>query len=372
MKVALVHDWLTGMRGGEKCLEILCDVFPEADIYTLICQKSRLSPSIRKMNIHTSFLQKLPYITKYYRYTLPIMPLMIEQFELKNYDLVISSSHCVAKGIKTNNNACHICYCFTPMRYIWDQSSHYFNETNANPVTRSVFSFVKKYLQTWDIKSSKRVDHFVAISQHVSKRIKKFYDRESDLIYPPVNTNFFKISDKVDDYYLMVSAFAPYKKIDLAINAFNRLGYPLKIIGSGQCEGYLRRIARPNIEFPGALSDEEIKNYYSRCKAFIFPGEEDFGITPLEAQASGRPVIAFAKGGALETVIPYENNQETPTGFFFHEQTENALVEAVKNYEKVANKFDKKKIREHACRFDQSVFKAKIKKYIDDKMSVKE
>jgi len=369
LKVALVHDWLTGMRGGEKCLEVFCDIFPDASLYTLICKKNNLSSSIKKTNIRTSNLQVFPFVERYYRYLLPIMPVVIEQFDSKGYDLILSSSHCVAKGIRTEKNSCHICYCYTPMRYIWDQSSQYFNKTNAGLVTRFVFPWVKKYLQNWDIKSAEDVDHFIAISQHVSKRIKKFYNRESVVIYPPVNTNFFELSDSVGDYYLVVSAFAPYKRIDLAINAFNQLGYPLKIIGTGQCEKQLRQMAGPNIEFLGSLNDEEIKHYYSKCKAFIFPGEEDFGITPLEAMASGRPVIAFGKGGALETVIPFTNENNSPTGLFFEEQTAESLVGAVQQFEKVENKFDSKKIREHTLKFDREIFEKKIREFINKKMN---
>lgn len=375
LKIAIVHDWLTGMRGGEKCLEALCCIFPDAHIYTLICKKDRLSPPIRKMDIRTSCLQLLPFIDKYYRYLLPIMPMVIERFKLRDYDLVISSSHCIAKGVKIGGNIPHVCYCYTPMRYIWDQSSQYFNRTNTGLIARIIFPLVKKYLQNWDIKSSERVDHFVAISQNVSGRIKKIYNRESEVIYPPLNTQFFELAESIGDYYLIVSAFAPYKRIDLAIKAFNQLGHSLKIIGGGQCEKYLRQIAGPNIEFLGYLNDEETKRYYSQCKAFIFPGEEDFGITPLEAQASGRPVIAFGKGGALETVIPFtpltgSNDAHMSTGIFFYEQTVDALVEAVRYFEKINHQFDSKKIREHAYKFDQSVFHKRIKEYINDKMSV--
>jgi len=298
-----------------------------------------------------------------------MMPTAIEQFELKGYDLILSSSHCVAKGIKTDNNSLHICYCHTPMRYIWDLSSQYFSKTNAGPVTRFIFPFVKKYLQNWDVKTSEKVDYFIANSKNVSERIKRIYNRNSVVIYPPVNTNFFEISDSVDDYYLVVSAFAPYKRIDLAIKAFNRLGYPLKIIGSGQCEKQLRKIAGPNIEFLGDIKKEGIKHYYSKCKAFIFPGEEDFGITPIEAMASGRPVIAFGKGGALETVIPLTNENNSPTGLFFEKQTADALVEAVQQFEKIENKFDSKKIRNHTLKFDREVFEKKIREFIDKKIT---
>ena len=368
MKVALVHDWLTGMRGGEKCLEVFCDIFPDADLYTLICKKNSLSSSINKMHIKAAKLQSFPFVEKYYRYLLPIMPTAIEQFKLKGYDLILSSSHCVAKGIITDKNSLHICYCHTPMRYIWDLSSQYFSKTNTGPVTRFIFPFVKKYLQNWDIKSSEKVDYFIANSKNVSERIKRIYNRNSDVIYPPVNTKFFELSDNVDDYYLIVSAFAPYKRIDLAIKAFNQLGYPLKIIGGGQCERQLRQMAGPNIKFLGFIEEKKIKQYYSRCKAFIFPGEEDFGITPLEAMSSGRPVIAFGKGGALETVIPFDSDNDNGTGIFFHEQAEKSLIGAIQKFEKIEGKFNSKKIRNHTLQFDREVFEKKIKEFIDEKM----
>ncbi len=370
MKTAIVHDWLTGMRGGEKCLEILCELFPDADLYTLLHIKGKMSEQIEGMNIITSFLQKLPFVEKRYRYYLPIMPFAIERFDMSRYDLIISSSHCVAKGIVKRPATCHICYCHTPMRYIWDMYHHYFGNGRLGWLSRKAIPLFRDYLRKWDVSSADRVDYFITISENVLLRIKRHYNRESEIIYPPVNTDFFTPLGDDGDYYLMVTAFAPYKRIDLAIEAFNILGYPLKIIGTGQDEKRLKGIAMQNIEFPGWIPDQEIRGYYARCKAFIFPGEEDFGITPLEAQSAGRPVIAYGKGGALETVIPIQKNDHrslSPTGVFFYEQTVESLIEAVKYFEDNGSSFNKEKIREHARRFDRSIFKGRIEGVIRDK-----
>lgn len=332
MKVALVHDWLTGMRGGEKVLEAICELFPQADLYTLLHIKGSVSSIIEKRKIFTSFLQYLPDIERKYRYYLPLMPQAIERVDLSEYDIVISSSHCVAKGVKVKDKTLHICYCHTPMRYIWDMYPIYFKK--ANIYVRIIMKILRKYLQKWDLKSSTRVNYFIANSENVRKRIQKHYNRESKVIYPPVDTDFFVPSNsrfKSKSYYLIVSAFAPYKKIDLAIEAFNYLRYPLKIIGVGQEEKRLRKIAKKNIEFLGWVSKEELREHYQNCKALIFPGEEDFGIVAVEAQACGTPVIAYGKGGITETVIPIQDHSDSPTGVFFYEQTPLALIEAVKN-----------------------------------------
>lgn len=358
------------MRGGEKCLEILCELFPDADLYTLLHIKGKMSEQIEGMNIITSFLQKLPFVEKRYRYYLPIMPFAIERFDMSRYDLIISSSHCVAKGIVKRPATCHICYCHTPMRYIWDMYHHYFGNGRLGWLSGKTIPLFRDYLRKWDVSSADRVDYFITISENVLLRIKRHYNRESEIIYPPVNTDFFTPLGDDGDYYLMVTAFAPYKRIDLAIEAFNILGYPLKIIGTGQDEKRLKGIAMQNIEFPGWIPDQEIRGYYARCKAFIFPGEEDFGITPLEAQSAGRPVIAYGKGGALETVIPIQKNDHRslpPTGVFFYEQTVESLIEAVKYFEDNGSSFSKEKIREHARRFDRSIFKGRIEGVIRDK-----
>lgn len=372
MRVAIVHDWLTGMRGGEKVLEVLCELFPDADLYTLIHLKGSVSKTIEKMKIKTSFLQWLPFIERRYRYYLPLFPFAIEQFNLDGYDLVLSSSHCVAKGVKKKPDTLHICYCYTPMRYVWDMYDIYFGRERSNPITRVIMNTTAHYLRRWDLSSCGRVDEFIAISHHVAKRIRRHYHRKAEVIYPPVNCSFYHSNDLGDSYYLIVSAFAPYKRIDLAIEAFNHLNLPLKIIGTGQEEKRLKKEAGHNIEFLGWKPDGELINYYAGCKALIFPGEEDFGIVPVEAMACGKPVIAYGKGGVLETVIPVNQEQEAwgkgqgenPTGIFFYEQTPEDLIGAVRFFEKSAHQFDRGRIRNHALRFDRSVFNQRIRKFI--------
>ena len=383
MKIAIVHDWLTGMRGGEKCLEVFCRLYPEADLFTLLHIPGTVSPAIEGMRIKTSFLQTLPGVGQNYRYYLPVMPLAIGQFDLSPYQLVLSSSHCVAKGVTAGKDSLHICYCYTPMRYIWDQYDAYFGPAGSGALAAAAMRVLRPRLKAWDIRSSRGVDHFVAISRHVQKRIQACYRRDAAVVYPPVDTKFYSPTGETpEDFFLMVSAFAPYKRLDLAVEAFKKLGYPLKIIGSGQQLQRLQGAAAPNIEFLGWRSDEEIRSHYARCRAFIFPGEEDFGITPLEAQGMGRPVIAFSRGGALETIIPEkhswkpgwdipEDKTEHPTGVFFHEQTPEALVSAVRFFESIENRFDPGQIRTHACRFDVEMFSHRIQAYIENKISLR-
>ena len=371
MKVALVHDWLTGMRGGEKVLEVFCELFPDADLFTLLHIKGSVSKLIEDRNIKTSFIQKFPFVEKRYRYYLPLFPSAIEQFDLRGYDLILSSSHCVAKGVIPSHDAVSISYVHTPMRYVWDMYHDYFGRGRAGILTRLVMLFVANYLRRWDIDSTNRCDYLIANSGHVAGRIKKHYNRNADVIYPPVGIKRLNISDTVGDYFLIVSAFAPYKRIDIAIEAFNKLGLPLKIVGTGQDERRLKKMAGKNIEFLGWRDESELVELYSRCRALVFPGEEDFGIVPVEAMASGRPVIAYGKGGALETVIPLEGSrvkgQESPTGIFFYEQTRDSLIEAVRIFEKNSNKFDSKAIRNSALKFDRDIFKENIRGYIAEK-----
>ena len=362
MKVAFIHDWLNGMRGGERCLEALCELYPAADLYSLFYERGKLLPTIESHRIQTSFVQKLPFVFKKYRHYLPLFPVAIEQFDLREYDLVVSLSHCVANGVITRPNACHIGYTFTPMRYAWDLYFDYFGGKRAGRVSKWIIPYFMNYLRMWDVAASRRVDHFVAISEHIRKRIEKHYRRPADVIYPPVNTDFYTPSDAPpEDFYLIVSAFAPYKKLDLAIEAFTRLQKPLKIIGQGQEGGLLTSQTAPNIEFLGALSDEQVREYYRRCRALLFPGEEDFGIVPVEVQACGRPVIGFAKGGLLETTV------ERDTAVYFHDQTPDALIAAVNTFEQMS--FSPAAIRANAVRFAKARFQQEMQAYIEQKLA---
>ncbi len=369
MKLALVHDWLTGMRGGERCLEVFCELFPNADIYTLLWLKGSVSATIEQHPIRTSFIQHLPFSATHYRYYLPLFPRAIESFDFSGYDLVISLSHCVAKGVRVPESTCNLSYMFTPMRYVWDQYESYFAKGEAGWLTRVAMGFARPWLQKLDVMSSRRVHGFVAISEHVAGRIQRYYDTPATVVYPPVNWQSFQASKENDGFFLMVTAFAPYKKVDLAIRVANRLNIQLKIIGKGQEEKYLKRLAGSSVEFLGWKSDEQVREYYRKCLALLFPGEEDFGIVPLEAMASGKPVIAFGKGGVLETVIPLNpmnSIEETlhPTGVFFYEQTVNGLIDAIQLFEKERSKFQPEAIRDHVKRFDRESFKDRINQVI--------
>lgn len=359
MKVALIHDWMTGMRGGEKVLELLCRIYPKAKIFTLVHYKNSMSPVIEEMDIQQSELLNLPFARAHFRSYLPLFPRYIERFDLSGFDLIISSSHCVAKGIRVPEGALHISYCYTPMRYMWDMYEEY--KRGKSIFVKAFMAANKNYLRKWDVKSSQRVDHFVAISNHVADRIKRHYQRESDIIYPPVNTDFYTLDEKAEteEFYLIVSALVPYKRVDLAINAFKKSGKELVVIGTGSDEKHIKGMGAANIRILGNLHDEELRNYYRRAKALIFPGEEDFGITPLESMACGRPVIAFARGGALETVI------EGKTGVFFREQTEEALIEAVDNFETMS--FTSSVSRRRALEFSNEIFMENIREFVDQR-----
>lgn len=359
MKIAIIHDWLVTMRGGEKVLEALCETYPHADLYTLFCLKDKISPPIKNMRIITSFIQNLPFSKQNFRFYLPLFPFAIERFDLTNYDLVISTSHCVAKGIIAGSNTSHICYCLTPMRYIWDFEDDYFGRLKSSWVTKKLIRLLLIYLRGWDKTTSSRVDKFIASSKNIANKIKKYYERESVIIYPPIETDYFILSaeQKVDDYFLIVSALVPYKRIDIAVEAFNKIGYKLKIVGDGALRKHLQKKAHSNIEFLGWVDKKALRNLYQTCKALIFPQEEDFGITALEAQACGRPVIAYGKGGVLETVI------NKKSGLYFNEQTPDSLINAIKEFTEL--KFDVNFIRENALRLNnKETFKENIKKFI--------
>jgi glycosyltransferase involved in cell wall biosynthesis len=364
MRVALVHDWLTGMRGGERCLEVFCELFPQADLFTLLHVPGRVSPVIENRRIVTSFVQRLPSAATRYRHYLPLFPAAIARFDLRGYDVVLSSSHCVAKAAPAPPRALHVCYCLTPMRYVWDMYDDYFVR-GAGLLTRALMPPVAAALRRWDRATSRRVHHFVAISRYVADRIHRAYGRSADVIYPPVDVQRFRLAEEGDgEFYLVVSALAPYKRLELALEAANRLGRRLVVVGTGPEERRLRKRAGPTVEFLGWRDDAEVADLYRRCRAVLFPGLEDFGIVPLEAMASGRPVIAFAAGGALETVVPLGAG-EPPTGVLFHEQTVEGLVTAIQTYERAAQLFEPKALRAHAETFDRPRFKERVAAYLE-------
>ncbi|MGB8952706.1 MAG: glycosyltransferase [Candidatus Aminicenantales bacterium] len=363
VKVALVHDWLTGQRGGEKVLEVLAEIFPQAPIYTLFHFPGTQVEHIEEREIRTSFIQKLPFLKKRYRYYLPLFPLASELFDLQDYDWIISSSHCAVKGVIPHPDALHISYIHSPVRYAWNQYYSYFSQKRLSFFTRICIPPVIHYLRGWDESSSSRVDHFIANSRNTARRIWKYYRRRSDVICPPVDTHFFRPAEKVPEksYYLIVSALVPYKRIDLAIAAFNRSGGELRIVGQGPEYKRLKKMARANITFFGSLEARDLLRFYQEARALIMPGEEDFGITALEAQASGTPVIAYGRGGACETVIPER------TGVFFPELKVESLLGALDNFQGM--EFNKETLRDNAMEFSREAFKKRLSLYLGKKWS---
>jgi glycosyltransferase involved in cell wall biosynthesis len=355
MKVALVHDWLTGMRGGEKVLEIFCQLFPDATLFTLIHHKGSMSPTIEAMNIVESDLPTMPLAHDYFRHYLSLFPRFIEDLDLSGYDLILSSSHCVAKGVHSDPGAIHVCYSHTPMRYVWDMYEEYVS--GRGPLVKGFLGASRAYLQGWDSDTAKRVDHFIANSNHVADRISRHYGRSSTVIHPPVDTEYFTPGPGQEgDYYLIVSALVPYKKVDMAVKAFRGSGKELVVIGSGSDEKRIRNLGGENITILGNVDDQQILSYYRGAKAFIFPGEEDFGITPLESMACGTPVIAYRRGGALETVV------EGETGLFFDQQTPEALMAAVDNF--AGMKFTVETVRARALQFSKLTFRDQISEFL--------
>ncbi len=347
MPVALIHDWLTGMRGGEKVLEALCELQPEADIFTLVHRPGTVSATIERHRIHTSLVQRLPLAATQYRRYLPLFPFAVEQFDLDRYDLVVSSSHCAAKAVIPTGRARHICYCHSPMRYAWDQFDAYFGPQRVGPLaSRWFYRPVMARLARWDAATATRVDRFVANSRHVAGRIARYYNRQASVVYPPVDTVFYHpAAVPPESHFLIVSALVPYKRIDLAIEACRRVGAGLRIVGDGPDREQLERQAGGVAEFLGSVSNEAIRDEYRRARAVILPGEEDFGIVPVEAQACGRPVVALGCGGALDTVIDGE------TGVLFPEATPQSLAAALERV--TVMPFDDATIRAHAERFSR-------------------
>lgn len=364
MRVAIVHDWCVVYGGAERVLEQIIDCYPEADLFTLIDHVPEEQRGFLRGNKpKTSFLQNIPFVTHLYRKLLFLMPFAVEQFDLGGYDLVISSSYCVAKGVLTGPNQVHVCYCHSPMRYAWDHYHDYLREGGLERGLRSVIARRMLHrIRTWDVRSSNTVDRFIANSQFVQARISKFYRRSSEIVYPPVETGLFRVREDKEEYYVSAGRFVPFKRLDIAVDAFTRMpDKRLVILGDGPEMQKLRAKAGPNVEFLGFQSPEVMNHYLSRAKAFIFPSEEDFGIVPLEAQACGTPVIAYGSGGALETVVGLGTKaalESAPTGIFFEDQNATSLIAAVSRFEATADRFAPRAISEHAARFGPRAFRA--------------
>lgn len=357
MKVAIVHYWLVGMRGGEKVLEALCQMYPEADIYTHVYVPEMVSETIRKHRVVSTFINRLPRARRMYKTYLPLMPIALEQLDLRGYDLILSSESGPAKGIIAPPHALHVCYCHTPMRYIWNMFHDY--REGAGVLTRLAMPSLAHYLRLWDVASAARVDSFVANSTTVAGRIRRYYGLDAIVIHPPVDTAAFSPcpSSELGDYYLMAGELVSYKRPDLAVRAFNELKLKLVVIGGGEMLSEIRRLAGPTVSVLGPQPFESLKHHYARCRALIFPGEEDFGMVPVEAMASGRPVLAFGRGGATETVA---NNE---TGLFFDEQTVGAITESVARFSSMT--FQPEAIIAHAQQFGREPFIRKMRSHID-------
>lgn len=363
MRVALVHDWLTGMRGGERVLEALCELFPDADLFTLMHVPGSTTPFIEKRRVTTSPIQWLPMAQRLYREYLPLFPAAIEHFDLDGYDLVISCSHCAAKSVVVTGRSRHVCCCLTPMRYAWDQFDAYFGPERVGRLTSQALRPVMAALARWDRSTAHRVHRYLAISQYVARRIALYYNRPSTIVYPPVDTTFYRPGAAPADSssFLIVSALVPYKRVDLAIRAARRAGVPLTIVGDGPERAALEPLGGPNVRFLGWRPNEEIRELYQTSIAAVLPGEEDFGIVPIEAQACGRPVVALGRGGAVETVL------DGSTGVLVPEPTEEALADGMRSV--LARTWDSTAIRAHAERFSRERFVQEMTSIIDDTLA---
>jgi len=357
MKIALVHDYLVQYGGAERVLEAFTELFPYAPIYTLIYDEEAMHGVFSDKRIYTSFLQRFPFSHKRHRFFPPLMPLAIEQFDFSKYDIVLSDSSSYAKGILTRPETLHICYMHTPMRYAWDDCQKYTQDFGFPTFIKKIVPFLMSPIRLWDRSSADRVDHFLTNSQFVSKRIKKYYDKESLVVHPPVNVDRFFLSEKKEDYFLIVGRLIAYKRHDIAIQAFNRLKLPLKIIGRGPELERLQKMAGPTIEFLGRVPEEKLPEYYAKCRGFVFPQEEDFGIVAIEAMSAGRPIIAYRAGDIVEHL------EEGKMGVFFDEQTPEAIVSAVQRFRDAD--YDPQYIRNQSLPFDKERFKATIKDYIE-------
>ena len=364
MKKALIHDWFSTYAGAEKCVESFTDIWDDFEIYSLIdfLSSADRDKILKGKRAHTSFIQKLPFAKDKYRNYLPLFPLAIEQFDLSGYDVVLSSSHAVAKGVLTHSNQLHIAYVHTPIRYAWDLYHQYLRESGLD---RGLKGMLAKYflhkIRLWDASTANRVDHYVANSRYIARRIKKTYGKPSDVIYPPVDVDKFTLREAKEDFYLTASRMVPYKKIDLIVEAFSQTDKKLLVIGDGPDMAKIKSKAGKNVELLGFADDETMADLMGRAKAFVFAAEEDFGITPVEAQACGTPVICFGRGGARETVLNGES------GLYFMEQNTKELLAAVAKFEQNYDKFEPAKIRENSLKFSRARFEAEIKSYVEKK-----
>lgn len=364
MKKALIHDWFSTYAGAEKCVESFTDIWDDFGIYSLIdfLSDADRDKILKGKRAHTSFIQKLPFAKDKYRNYLPLFPLAIEQFDLSGYDVVLSSSHAVAKGVLTHSNQLHIAYVHTPIRYAWDLYHQYLRESGLDRGLKGVLAkyFLHK-IRLWDASTANRVDHYVANSRYIARRIKKTYGKPSDVIYPPVDVDKFTLREAKEEFYLAASRMVPYKKIDLIVEAFSQTDKKLLVIGDGPDMAKIKSKAGKNVELLGFASDETMADLMGRAKAFVFAAEEDFGITPVEAQACGTPVICFGRGGARETVLDGES------GLYFMEQNAKELLAAVAKFEQNYDKFEPAKIRENSLKFSRARFESEIKSYVEKK-----
>jgi len=361
-RIEIIHDWLTGMRGGEKVLESLCRLFPTAGLSTLVHVRGAVNPIIENRPIRTSFVQRLPQPARWYREYLPFFPTAVELFDLDDVDLVISTSHCAAKSVVPAGRAVHICYCHTPMRYVWDQFNAYFGPERLGRVPSTVARGMAMWLARWDRDTARRVTAFVANSRYVAGRIARYYNRPATVVHPPVDTGFFTAGgDASDGSFLVVSALVPYKRIDVAIHAARRIGARLRIVGTGPDEGRLRAIAGADVEFLSAISNEALRDAYRAAAATVLPAEEDFGIALVESLACGRPVIALNRGGARETIVP------NVTGLLVDDQTPDAFADAMRDL--AAHRYDPAALHEHAERFSTARFEAGFAEVVRDALA---
>ena len=363
MRTAIVHDWLTGMRGGERVLEALLDLIPDAEIFTLLHVPGSVSPRIEDRPIRSSFIARLPFAATRYRNYLPFFPIALERFDLSGFDLVLSSSHCVAKSAVVPTPGRHVCYCHTPMRYVWDQFDAYFGPGRAPPHVRAAMRALAPRLRRWDARTAGRPDRLIANSAFVQRRIRRFWNRDAEVVHPPVDVDRFNAGETREDWYLVVGALVAYKRFDLAIRAFAGNGCRLVVVGEGPEKGRLRALAGRAVSFTGRLADEEVAALMARCRAFVVPGEEDFGIATVEAQAAGAPVIALGRGGSLETVIPHAPDNPCGTGLFFGEATVESLRAAIGRFEGLT--FDPAAAATHARRFRAGLFRERMRAQID-------